>query len=148
MCVGSTVSTHTRSKPSHIPPKQDLDTGFTGFWLRVCVERIVMRNEPGRAVVMLCWRACTLRMDAALRLMPGINDLRRPVVPLMYHAYLRISIVVGTKIKHYSLFLFVILFVRPDSVLSVLASCVLPKPLSSALKSNITLFVRVYNRHA
>ena len=64
-------------------------------------------------------------MDAALRLMPGINDLRRPVVPLMYHAYLRISIVVGTKIKHYSLFLFVILFVRPDSVLSVLASCVL-----------------------
>ena len=83
-----------------------------------------MRNEPGRAVVMLCWRACTLRMDAALRLMPGINDLRRPVVPLMYHAYLRISIVVGTKIKHYSLFLFVILFVRPDSVLSVLASCV------------------------
>ena len=84
----------------------------------------MMRNEPGRAVVMLCWRACTLRMDAALRLMPGINDLRRPVVPLMYHAYLRISIVVGTKIKHYSLFLFVILFVRPDSVLSVLASCV------------------------
>ena len=83
----------------------------------------MMRNEPGRAVVMLCWRACTLRMDAALRLMPGINDLRRPVVPLMYHAYLRISIVVGTKIKHYSLFLFVILFVRPDSVLSVLASC-------------------------
>ena len=67
---------------------------------------------------------CVFRMDAALRLMPGINDLRRPVVPLMYHAYLRISIVVGTKIKHYSLFLFVISFVRPDSVLSVLASCV------------------------
>ena len=37
--VGRSVSTHTRSKPSFhtYPQKQDLDTGFTGFWLRVCV---------------------------------------------------------------------------------------------------------------
>ena len=37
--VGRSVTTHTRSKPSFHTShqKQDLDTGFTGFWLRVCV---------------------------------------------------------------------------------------------------------------
>ena len=35
--VGRSVTTHTRSKPSFhtYPQKQDLDTGFTGLWLRV-----------------------------------------------------------------------------------------------------------------
>ena len=33
------VSSHTRSKPTFhtYPKKQDLVTGFTGFWLSVCV---------------------------------------------------------------------------------------------------------------
>ena len=84
---------------------------------------IVMRNEPGRAVMMLCARmyssdGCGAAVDA------GHQRLAQASGALMYHAYLRISIVVGTKIKHFSLFFFVVLFVRPDSVFSVLASCV------------------------
>ena len=54
---------------THIPPKQDLDAGFTGFWLRVCV--CVCRGGPSTYSLMVftCYRTLHLRPC-------GLNSLR------------------------------------------------------------------------